>query len=190
MILIKKLIDLSPLIVAVIIIATIISLFALGIFNQPAETAITSSTLTEVIETAKLTTAKYVQHGIAKAHIEGKTDGFVLYYATVKPSADLTEITYNIDHNKKEVTVFIPNKFSFDVELLEDENHPFYYYPKNQDDWSGKDVRYICEAHAKQQAEENTVLMGKARENLVNTIEALLDPILSQNEYEFSVKLV
>ena len=145
--------------------------------------------LTEVIQTAKLTTAKYVQHGIAKAHIDGKQDGYVLYYAIVKPNVNLAEISYEIDHNAKEVTVVIPEKFTFDVELLEDGQHKFYYYPKNQDDWTGRDVSYICETDAKQKAEANTELITKARESLINTIEALLYPILSRNDYTFTVEI-
>lgn len=185
----KKLLELSPLIVAVIIIATLIGLFAMGAFDVPEETIITSSTLTEVIQTAKLTTAKYVQHGIAKAHIAGKQDGYVLYYAIVKPNVNLAEITYDIDHEAKEVTVIIPEKFTFDVELLEDAEHQFYYYPKNQDDWTGRDVSYICETDAKQKAEANAELIAKARESLINTIEALLNPILSRNGYTFTVEI-
>lgn len=185
----KKLIEFSPLIVAVIIIATLIGLFAMGAFDVPAETIITSSTLTEVIQTAKLTTAQYVQHGIAKAHIEGKQDGYLLYYAIVKPNVNLAEITYDIDHKAKEVTVTIPEKFTFDVELLEDAEHQFYYHPKDKDDWTGRDVSYICEVDAKQKAEANVELITKARESLINTIEALLNPILSRSEYSFSVEI-
>lgn len=185
----KKIVELSPIIVAVVIIAVLAGLFAMGAFDVPEETIITSSTLTEVIQTAKLTTAKYVQHGIAKAHIDGKQDGYVLYYAIVKPNVNLAEITYEIDHDTKEVTVVIPEKFTFDVELLEDDNHKFYYYPKNQDDWTGRDVSYICETDAKQKAEANTELIAKARESLINTIEALLNPILSRNDYTFTVEI-
>lgn len=185
----KKIIELSPLIVAVIIIAALAVLFAAGVFDAPEEITITSSTLTEVIQTAKLTTAKYIQHGIAKAHIEGKEDGYVLYYAIVKPNVDFAEITYDIDDDAKKVTVIIPEKFTFDVELLEDENHQIYYYPKNPDHWTGKDATYICKTDAKQKAEANTELIAKAQESLINTIEALLNPILSRNDYTFTVEI-
>lgn len=80
--------------------------------------------------------------------------------------------------------MIIPEKFDFDVELLEDEEHQFYYYPENQADWTGRDVSYICETDAKQKAETNTELITKARESLLNTIEALLNPILSNNGYK------
>ena len=184
----KKLLELSPLIVAAVIIATIIGLFSIGAFSNPEENLITSSTIKEVIQTAKLSTAKYVQHGIAKAHIDGKSDGYVLYYAIVKPQVDLAEITYDINTESQEVIVTIPNKFTFDVELLEDENHKFYYYPKEQSDWTGKDTSYICKTDAKQKAEANAELTKKARESLINTIETLLEPLLSESGYTLSFK--
>ena len=143
---------------------------------------------TEVIETAKLTTAKYIQHGIAKAHIEGKEDGYVLYYAVVRPNVNLEDITYEIDNENKKVTVIVPNEFAFDVELLEDEEHKRYCYPKEPDDWTDKDVRYICEADAKQKAKDNADLITKARESLINTIEALLAPV-ARSGYTVDVRV-
>jgi hypothetical protein len=144
--------------------------------------------LNEVIQTAKLTTAKYVQHGIAKAHITGKRDGYVLYYAIVKPNIDFNEIYPTVDYETKKVTIKIPKEFTFDVELLEDEDHQFYYYPKNQDDWTGKDVAFICETDAKQKAEANTALVSKAHESLKNTIDALINPILSKSDFTVEYK--
>ena len=185
----KKLKELSPLIIVGIIIATLLELFAFGVFDAPEEVMISSSTLTEVIQTAKLTTAKYIQHGIAKAHIEGKEDGYVLYYAIVKPNVNLANITYKIDDDSKTITVVLPEKFEFDVELLEDADHQFYYYPDDKDDWTGRDVSYICEIDAKQKAEANAELLKKARENLINTMEALLNPILNRKGYTFVVEI-
>lgn len=180
----KKLLEFSPLIITTIVISVIIALFTMGAFDKPKEIQITSSTLKEVVETSKLTTAKYVQHGIAKAHIDGKDDGYILYYAVVKPNINFKEIDYKIDYDKKEVTIIIPENFTFDVALLEDEEHQFYYFPENQSDWTARDVSYICETDAKQKAEANTELITKARESLLNTIEALLNPILSNNGYK------
>lgn len=179
----KKIIELSPLIAAAVVIAIMIGMFALGVFDNPEVNIVNSSTITEVIRTAKLTTAKYVQHGIAKSHIEGKADGYILYYAIVRPNVNLEEITYEIDDGTKKVTVRIPEKFAFHIELLEDENHQFCYYPKSQADWTGRDVFYICETDAKQKAEANVELVEKARESLENTIKALLEPILIRSGY-------
>ena len=181
----KKIKGYIPMIVAIGIFAVFAILFILGAFDAPKETSITSSTLTEVIQMAKLTTAKYVQHGIAKAHIEGKQDGFIMYYAIVKANVDFEDIKHEIDEDKKTVTVTIPETFSFDVELLFDEDkYQWYYYPDNKKDWTGKDAIIICYTDAKAKAERNKDLITKARESLVDTLETLLNPLLSKNGYQ------
>ena len=185
----KKLIELSPLIVAIVVIISLLCLFLAGAFDAPQKTTITSSTLTEVIKTAKLTTAKYIQHGIAKAQIEGKESGYVLYYAIVRPNVDLAEITYEIDDDKKIVTVVLPEKFTFDVELLEDESHPYYYHPVDPKNWTGKDVSFICKTDAKKKAEGNLQLIQEARQSLINTIKTLLEPLLEQHNYTFAYQI-
>ena len=43
-----------------------------------------------------------------------------MYYAIVKPNINFSEIVYEIDQEEKIVTAVLPQKFSFDVELLED----------------------------------------------------------------------
>ncbi|MBQ6997675.1 MAG: DUF4230 domain-containing protein [Oscillospiraceae bacterium] len=179
----KKIIQNLPLIVFAAVLVLMIVLFATGAFDAPKETLITTSTLTEVIKTAKLSTAKYVQHGVAKAHIEGTKDGYVLYYAVVKPNINLEDIDYEIDDNSKVVTVILPDKFSFEIELLQDEEHKFYYYPDEKDDWTGKDVTYICKTDARAKAEANAELITSARKNLENTIKSLLDPLLASDEW-------
>ena len=177
-----------PLIVATVIIVTLISLFAVGTFDKPKETLITESTLTDMVQSEKLTVAKHIHNGIAKAYVGGKDDGYVLYYAVVRTSVNLDDIRFEIDDDNKKVTAIVPNEFIFDVELLEDEEHGFYFYPKKPDDWTAKDVRYICEADAKQKAEAKTELINKARESLINTVETLLEPVV-RSGYTVDVKV-
>lgn len=183
----KKLIELSPFIVVAIIAAILLGIVAAGGFDAPEKTTITTSTLTEVIKTAKLTPAKYIQHGIAKAQIEGKEQGFVLYYAIVKPNIEMEDIQYTIDDVEKKVTVTLPEKYNFEVELLEDKDHKYYYYPENMDDWTGKDVAFICKTDAIQKAKENSDLMEKSRKSLELTITGLLNPILKAKDYTLEI---
>ena len=179
----KKLLKLLPIIAGAILLVVLIMLFS-GAFDAPKEVTITSSTLTEVIKTAKLTTAKYIQNGIAKAHIDGKTDGYILYYAIVKANVDFEAIKHEVDEESKTVTVTLPDKISFDVELLSDEDHKWYYYPDNKKDWTGKDAIYICTTDAKNKAEKNDDLIQKAHGSLKGTLKALLEPLLSKNGYQ------
>ena len=88
---------------------------------------------------------------------------------------------------KQEIIVIIPNKFTFDVEILNDEDHNYSFYPK-ESKWTAKDALYICETDAKQKAEENTELIKKAQESLTNTIEVLMKPLLNESGYTIAFK--
>ena len=179
----KKIKDFSPYFFLVLAIAVCIAIFFPKNPEKPKETNITSATLTEIVKTSKLTTAKFIQNGIANVHIEGKKDGMVLYYAYVRPNIDFDDINYEISNEEKKVTVILPKNFSFDVEMLNEGDHKFYYYPQGTDQWSVKEVRFICETHAKQAAENNTELIKKANESLQKSIRSLLKPVLDVNGY-------
>lgn len=63
----KKIIELFPFIIALIIIVCLIVMCISGRFDKKAEVeTITSSTLIDVVKDAKLVTAKMIQNGIAK----------------------------------------------------------------------------------------------------------------------------
>ena len=178
----KKLVEFSPLIITAVILALLLGSFSAGVFDAPKKMEITSSTLIEIVETAKLSTANFIQHGIAKSIIVGKDDCLILYYATVRPNIDFSEIDFKIDPNAKTVTVVLPEKLEFDVDLIQDENHKFHYYP-NANDRTLKEIEYICKKDAKEKAEANTALLTAAHESLSNTLTALLEPLLNANEY-------
>lgn len=179
----KKLLKFSPYVIGAIVVLLIVLIFT-GAFDKPKEVTVTTSTLTEVISTAKLTTARYIQHGIAKGHIEGKKDGYIMYYAIVKANVNFEDIKNEINEETKTVTVTIPQPF-FEVELLPDEDtHKWYYYPYNKKDWTGKDAIMICEADAIKKANLNTDLNEKAHNSLVDTLKTLLEPLLSKNGYQ------
>ena len=184
----KKITAYIPFIAAGAIIALLLGLFAAGTFDPPKRTTITTSTLTEMVETDKLTTAKYIHHGIARAKIADKKGGYVLYYAIVKPNIELSEIQYMVDDEAKTVTVILP-EFDLDVELIEDDNeHKFYYHPSNMSEWTATDVSNICKFDAQQKARDNKELMDLARESVEDAITALLDPILVANEYTLVIQ--
>ena len=180
----KRSFEIIPFFVVAIIIAILIGLFSAGAFDDAKKTEITSATLIEVIDTAKLSTAKFIQHGIAKSIITGKDDCFILYYATVRLNVDFTEISFDIDNDAKTVKAILPKEFGFDVDLFKDEEHKFRYYP-DSGDRTLKEIEYICKKDAKEKAEANSALINTAKESLKNTVKALLEPILSTNGYTF-----
>ena len=179
----KKIIEISPFIVAAIIIICLLVLTLTGQFDPQKETTLTTSALTEMVKTATLSTAEHIQHGIAKVFIEGKGDGYILYYAIVKPTVNFSDIEFEIDHDTKTVIAKLPKQFSYDVELLEDDQHKFRFYPYDKDVFTAKDIEYSCEIDAINKAKNNKELNVVARQSLESTVEMLLDPIISINEY-------
>ena len=179
----KKLLEISPLIIAGLVVLVVVTLFATGAFDAPEETQITSSTLIEVLNAEKLTAARYIQHGIAKSYVEDQNIQYILYYAVVEAYVQLSDIMFEIDNETKIVTMILPEKLEIYVELLQDEEHEFEYHPKDAGNWTGKDVRTVCETDARQKAEVNTELLRRARDSIIRTISVLLSPILSANGY-------
>ena len=178
----KKLFDYIPLIIAGMVILLLVVLFIAGAFDAPQETTITSSMLVEMIGAEKLSTARSVQHGIAKAYLESQgKDVYIMYYATVEPYVQLSDVVFAVDNEARVVTVVLPENFEIDVDLIEDEQHQFYYYPDQTSVMGAGDVGVICKADAEQKAKENQYLLQMARTSLTATITALLKPIVDAN---------
>lgn len=176
----KKILEFSPLLIVALIIAILIGTLSPLTSKDSDKVIITSSTLTEVIAVSNISTAKYIHNGIAQATIEGKFDGYIMYYAVVKPNVDFSEITFEIDDEAKTVKPIIPQDFNFEVEILEEKG--FHTSPQ-KNDLTAKDVYYICEKDAQDSARQNVELMSVARSNLGSTIKALLEPLLNSSGY-------
>lgn len=165
--------------IAIAVLAVLVLYFG-GAFKEREVTTFTSTTLTEIMEISNLSTAKYIHNGIAKSMIEGKSgEHYINYKAVVKPNVDFKEIQFDMDDEAKTIRLILPEEFDFEVELFTDS---FHYYPSSSD-LTIKEVSYICEKDAAEKAKGNSALVQIARENLINTIVALLEPISKANGY-------
>lgn len=172
--------EFSPFVAVALIIVLLIIMLRPVSQKDADKVIITSSTLTEVLAVSDLSSAKYIHNGIAQATIEGKFDGYILYYAIVKPNIDFSAISFEIDDKAKTVKPIIPEEFNFEVEILEEKG---FRASPSKNKLTAKDIFYICEKDAQDKAQQNTELMRVARANLGNTIKALLDPLLRTNGY-------
>lgn len=184
----KKLIEIAPFIAVAVIIAILLGIVAANGFGKPAKKEISSTTLVEVLPADKLATARYMQNGVAKAYIEGKGTVYIMYYATVAPVVNVSDIQFDIDHRKETVTVILPENFDFDVTPWVDDTHTYHYYPRDAKDYTGKEILTICEQHAKEAAAQNQELIDSARTNLIKTISILLDPVMDNSGYRLIVQ--
>ena len=176
----KILKDITPIVVSVVICVLVVSLYFGGAFEKKEMTIMTSSTLTDMLEAADLSTAEYIYNGVAQGFIQGRAEElYINYKAVVKYTVDFSQITFDIDDTAKTVKPIFP-EYTFVVDLLEEEE--FKYYPKNADIHM-KDIYIICEKDVEQAANDNAALKSAAEENLRNTIKALFEPILSAAGY-------
>lgn len=183
----KKIFAFSPLIITVFAIVSFCVVFSFGVFDKPIKKDLSTYTLREIVKTSKLTSAKYIQNGIANYQKDGKK-GKILYYAYVMPTIDFSKIEYDLDHEKKMVRVTLQDEFDYEIELLNnDSEYKRYYYPRGlKSNIHNKEADYICKEHARKEAEANPELNKKAKESLEKAISAILKPLL--DSYEYSIE--
>ena len=150
--------------------------------NKNKATVITESQLKEAVEINDLSTAEFVYNGIAEVYKEKKKDKIdyrVKYNSTVKVGVDLSKISFDIDNENKTVKPILPR-----IEIQEISVKPdgMSFIP---DDAKGdiNKVRSVCEDDATKEAKNSKELFEIAKENLKNTVEALLKPLIENDGY-------
>ncbi len=177
----------SKVYLAIIIIFTIILLIGCGliirnILNGP-DRLTTSSCLADLVPVNKISGIKYVHTGAApiyKNDKKTKIDCHVKYDARVNVNVNLDEVQYTLNTTTKEMLIKLP-ELSIEVTLKDDETLSF--IPKEQNLDLGK-VRDACREHAISTARESNTFNELAIKNIKTTIEAMLMPLLMDEEYK------
>ncbi|MGN0634607.1 MAG: DUF4230 domain-containing protein [Acutalibacteraceae bacterium] len=158
------------------------------------ETIITKSTLEKIIQTSELSTAEFVNNSVLTVYNEKKpekVDYYVSYESTVSVGIDLREIQVDEpDTEKKEITVRIPEmKIN---EVVVDQGSLEYIF--NDDKLDTHDTAVLayklCIADAQKKAMDNEDVLQLARENTVNFIKGLIEPLVEQLDEKYTVKIV
>ena len=168
--------------IILLIIAVIIILPAK--LRKGKETIISSSTLTEVVDISELSSAKFVYNGIAEAYKDEKKEKIkcrIKYDAIVEAKVNMKDIQFNIDKEKKTVSPVLP-EIQLTPNLITNENSPSFIPEDTKIEL--KEVLLICEEDVQEEAKKSAELMKVAKENLKNTVEALIFPIVEANGYE------
>lgn len=154
-------------------------------WNKREAKILTDSYLEKVVEISALSTAKYRYAGIAQVYKDEKHKKLkcnVKYNAEVKAGIDMDDIEIHADNENKVIRVSLP-----DIQLKA------YIVDEDPIEFMPDDVRVdlneaiaVCEQDALEEANNSTELKKSATENLKNTIEALLYPVLK--EYGYSIE--
>jgi len=176
-----KLIIKVVLIIVLIVVAVIVLPAKL---RKGKESFITSATLMEVVDISELSSAKFVYNGIAKVYKDEnkqKIKSRIRYEADVKANVNMKEIQFNVDKNKKTIRPILP-EIKLTSNVITSENSPSFIPEDTKLEL--KEVLLICEQDAQEKVENTPELMKVAKENLKNTVEALIFPIVESNGYE------
>ena len=148
---------------------------------------ITSSTLTKAIDISELSTAEFRYRGIADIYTDDTREKVrckICYNAAVKAGIDMKDVGFDVDPDKKVVTVVLP-EIEIKVNIIDEDSMKI--LPSNTDVSVAEMLKYSKE-DAEKEATESGELKAVARENLEATIKGLLLPILKPQGYTFEFK--
>ncbi|MBQ9009660.1 MAG: DUF4230 domain-containing protein [Clostridia bacterium] len=160
--------------------------FRFGSPGQAGKTSITtSSSLTDAIDIAELSTAEFRYRGIAEIYKDESRKQVqcrVCYNAVVKAGIDMKNVRFDIDPEQKVVSATLP-EIDLKVTIVDEQSMAL--LPSDAD--VGIDSMLKCSREdAENEARESEELISTARENLKATIEGLIYPILKADGYALS----
>jgi len=168
--------------VITVVAIVLLVLVLISIFKTGDERFVTSSTLSEVVSISELSTSQFTYNGIAEIYKDEekqKVKCHIKYKAIVKAGVDMSKIEFEIDKDNKTVKPILP-EISLQSVVI-DEN-VLSFIPDNTK-VELQDIFTVCKEDAQREASSSTELFDVAEENLKNTVEALLHPILESQEY-------
>ena len=150
--------------------------------NKNKATVITESQLKEAVEIDQLSTAEFEYNGIAEVYKEKKKEKIdyrVKYNSTVKVGVNFSEINFEINNENKTIKPILPE---IKIQNITVKPEGMSFIP---DDAKGdiNKVRSVCEDDATKEAKNSKELFEIAKENLKNTVEALLKPLIENDGY-------
>ena len=164
-----------------IIIAVVVAIAVFGFSAFQKTTYISDSDLEKVVCISKVSTARFVHNGITDIKNRDGDVGYYVYYkSTVTASVDMSKIKFSVDNKKKTITPVIPD---IEIERPVIDESSFEFMPENAD-YNFKDVQTACKNDAQKEVKETDTIYNIAEQNLKQTIEGLLLPIIEPEGYE------
>ena len=173
----KKRIRFLSLVIVIVIAAAAAYIVISKVISKPY--TVTSSTLEKVIQTSELSTSKFVYNGIAEKPEKYHRTCYLRYQATVKVGVDLKDVTVKVNEADKTVTPILPPVQIGKAVLNEDEIDVIH---KPADMHLSEEIK-LCKADAEKEAKASKKLRRSAEENLKAEVEALLMPVLEEDDY-------
>lgn len=175
---------LVPVILGLVLIGLALYRFVLP--RKTRVSLVTTSTLTEAVDMATLSTAQFTYRGIADVYADpNRTNvrGHICYAAIVKAGID-EEIRFEIDEANRHVIAEIPE---LKLTVFIDSEQPMTVIPASLSVELPEMLRCSRE-DAEREARGSKELMKVAREGMETTVNSLLKPFLAPRNYTWEVR--
>lgn len=158
--------------------------------NKPEPQVLTVSTLTDMIPVSDLSTVTSTYNGVAQVMNEknpDKLDYYVAYKAKVQAGVDFADLQPEVDEASKTVTIRVPAAHFMDANV--DVSSLDFMFNNKKADTSGVTERAYkaCQEDANRECSCSEAILELARENAVNTVEALTRPLVEQLYPEYTL---
>jgi hypothetical protein len=184
----KKIVPIVIGAVALILVLAVVLIVALNVGEKNKKEIISSATLKEIIEISELSTFEAVYNGVAQVMNEKNTDEidyYVSYEATVKAGIDFEQITIEVDHEKKEIVVTMPEiQINDSVVDMTSLDYIFVNEKANNETVTQKAYE-ACKADVDNECTQEDAIYELAKQNAKNVIEALVKPFVNQMDEEY-----
>ena len=158
--------------------------------KKPEPQVLTVSTLTDMIPVSDLSTVTSTYNGVAQVMNEknpDKLDYYVAYEAQAQAGVNFNELQPEIDEASKTVTIRVPAAHFMDANV--DVSSLDFMFNNKKADTSGVTERAYkaCQEDADRECSRCEAILKLARENAVNTVEALTRPLVEQLYPEYTL---
>lgn len=186
----KQLLWVATGVTAAILLASVFFAVRTGWEQKPEEEVITVSTLEKIIHVSELSTFTAVYNGIAEVK-NGKnseqTDYYVSYAARVNAGIDFQQVAVSIDPDEKVVTLDMPEVYITDVNVDIGSMDFIFLNDKTNTSTVTQTAYKACEADVERESEGQHEILDLAKQNAVNVLTALADPLLEQIDAQYTL---
>ena len=159
--------------------------------NDSRVTTVTESSLEKVLEISDLSTLDYTYNSIVDVMDEdGKTMKYhVAYEGVVTAGIDFENVDVYVDEETKMITITLPEAVVQNVEIDMGTLEYIFEEKKYETETVSQEAYKACRADLEKKAMEEGNLLAIAKDNAVDTVNALMTPWIEQLHEEYQVEV-
>ncbi len=157
-------------------------------------TTVSEASLERVLEISDLSTMNYTYNAVAEVYPEEYKEGdepkyYVAYEGTVQAGIDMEKISVSVDEKTKAITVILPEaevqSANVDMGTLE-----FIFTKKKYETEMVSQEAYKASlSDLEEKANQESELLAMARDNAIDTVNALITPWVKALDAEYTVEV-